>query len=841
MTKSKQRQSLRGAVLIMILTVMVVLIIMLMATLTVVTTAGKRVYTKFEENQAYYTARSALDVFTNNLMTDGAYYAYGTSGKKPFKYVDTSDGTVKSDKFMKQGLALQLDLYKIKSQNEDGVDLGFAENPVKGDGTFPDIAPSVENPANEYYTLATAAGLDCIEYDITFPATSDGSNSYGKIVDVDKDDKDNDGDTTDQVARIKIEVLDRKLHMNPAYTDAEVLAAPTINPSDPSYAGEPTVADVKAAIAAGNRSKDYMKIKITSTVQMMDTEGVAVIIFETTEKDTPATDNALTTTGSFSGGSGAQVRTAGGAATMDIGVSAAGDGNNMSGTLFTLGQFEWVSSAATKLNEGEMCVAYGGIASSSNPTIIEATSDDTYVFLGGTSYLNNGTTFGAGADGVTKYNVPLIADKIVKQSDSQLTVNGDMYVNTLDYQAANNGKITVTGTAYVKNLILPDNTFFDKGTDDLAAIDLSSLGIANLKLCKDFTITVGSNVYKADNMLGTPAPGVTPTWEPYGMDSTTFAVTYPSTVEGFDIDKFTAEKKDDKIYRKYKLPFQVGGTNEIMVPTAQAYFGEYFKEDAFHETTGDLKNASDPTNDDPADANNDYSVIYETTNKNAWLMDAADMLEKYLELPELTAGAADRTITSMLTPPADASLKADIPNVLPMPTGSTVIINLDSGDKFYKLSGSYNNQNWNVTGSNGRLILLVEENATVKFDNCTITTDYINTTTATIQNGVTKAPRVDIYAGTGATIDTGNQNFFAAYFMMPTASVYMNNGKSNVTYTNGVGTSTNVNNVCIVGSLLCGDFTESNQSGIVYLNKDSGASTPGDPHLSVEAAQYARK
>ena len=135
MTKSKQRQSLSGTVLIMILTVMFVLIIMLMATLTVVTTASQRIYTKFEENQAYYTSRSALEVFTSTMLSDNQYLSDDGSGEQ-------------------QGYQLQKALYSIKSQ--DGND----QNTTLG------------NPTKEY-----------IEYTVTLPSVANGSDTYGDFAD----------------------------------------------------------------------------------------------------------------------------------------------------------------------------------------------------------------------------------------------------------------------------------------------------------------------------------------------------------------------------------------------------------------------------------------------------------------------------------------------------------------------------------------------------------------------------------------------------------------------------------------------------------------------------------
>ena len=114
-----KKKSLRGVVLIMVVTVMFVLIIMLLATLSVVSTAQNRYYTKYEENQAYYTARSALDVFTQKLLCDSDYYAYDETGTsaRTYKYTMVDMSKSASDKAaaqspdtkMKQGLAIELD------------------------------------------------------------------------------------------------------------------------------------------------------------------------------------------------------------------------------------------------------------------------------------------------------------------------------------------------------------------------------------------------------------------------------------------------------------------------------------------------------------------------------------------------------------------------------------------------------------------------------------------------------------------------------------------------------------------------------------------------------------
>lgn len=161
MTKSKQRQSLSGTVLIMILTVMFVLIIMLMATLTVVTTASQRIYTKFEENQAYYTSRSALEVVTTKMLQDGGYIGTNSNISAPM-------GT---DEY--QGFQMQAALYTVKVKDEYG---------------------NVDPDKNE--NIYGSVTKDFIEYAVTLPKVGNASDTYGNFSDGNE-------------ILIKMEVLDR--------------------------------------------------------------------------------------------------------------------------------------------------------------------------------------------------------------------------------------------------------------------------------------------------------------------------------------------------------------------------------------------------------------------------------------------------------------------------------------------------------------------------------------------------------------------------------------------------------------------------------------------------------
>lgn len=803
-----KKKSLRGVVLIMVVTVMFVLIIMLLATLSVVSTAQNRYYTKFEENQAYYTARSALDVFTNNLLNDKDYYAYDSSGVRPYIH----DNGVTTDK-MKQGLALQLDLYNIHAQNGDNIEQSDLNN--YSPATPKDEYKNYFGADSTKVQTDSTTGNEYIKYRITvFPKVSSASDNYGQMVDTKK------VGGVDQIqADIRVEVLDRTYNIDESkvtdgtYPDKATLLASTDGPE---------------AFEKGNRGKDWMRLKITATVTFMDVESTAVLIYDTNQKDPPASDNALTTTGSFSGGGGAQVRTAGGVASMDIGTSAVGDGNNMSGSVFSLGSLEWVSSADTVINAGESIVGMNGIVSSSNPTKIKATGDGCFAFLGGTSILNNGGTFGDDT-----YKVNVIAEQIVKTSATDLNFYGDVYATTFEIQDSNPGKVhTTDGNLYVQNLVLPDD-YVDTSNLPTVTINLNQYSNANLKLCSNFTISDSTGVVAT------------------GMDTCVFtmngAIVDPETSTApFDINGYnTVTDSNERIFRQYTLPFQIDGSNTIEVPTAQAYFNDYFKDGAFHESTGDLKDFDNPTVTDPMDPCNAYTNIYSLTNKNKWLSSGADLLADYLELDPTAPGAASRTISSMI---ADGT----IPNVQSMPT-SNYTFDLSSGDQYYVLDRSaYYGCHWTVTGDNGRLILLLPEDsntalagasATTTFDNCVLDTDEVNTATTAVTNGTTKAPHIDIYGGTGSFLNTGNQNLICGYIMMPTGFLYLNNGGKvgTIAYDNGAGAVTNVQNTAIIGSLLCQEFSESNQSGILYLDKSSGDNgQAGDPIHDFKSYQYSR-
>ncbi|MCM1579458.1 MAG: hypothetical protein NC078_11735, partial [Ruminococcus sp.] len=147
-------KTLKGAVLIMVMTVMFVLIFLLAGTIAVVYSAHNRAMVKYEESQAYYTARSLLDAYLDAFLKDNKNVT-GTAGtgitEKTYWYFN-KDGDLDSVP-AKQGRALELDIYSMK------VSVAPKKASVKTDGTY----NAKTNPYGGYNASDTNYPFDGIE------------------------------------------------------------------------------------------------------------------------------------------------------------------------------------------------------------------------------------------------------------------------------------------------------------------------------------------------------------------------------------------------------------------------------------------------------------------------------------------------------------------------------------------------------------------------------------------------------------------------------------------------------------------------------------------------------
>lgn len=577
-------QKLRGAVLIMVVTVMFMLIILLLATLTVVSTAQNRAYLKYEENQAYYTARSALDVFTRNMLSDNAYYAYSdAAATKPREYYYTDPAKLSDAQLsvrqsgkmgpvkMKQGLALEFELYKIPAKN----DAGFASNFKKSDGVFGSTAVAL--PEDENYSIDTTLTSDNgITYTVTFPAMGDGSDDYGRFVDTNS--------SGTQEATINVTIEERHFNFGGAkssafnsMTDAELKTCSStgITKGGTTY----TPQDLKDAIRCGNRNKDKMRVKITSRVTFMGVEGTAVLYYDTMEAPKVNSSQAITSLGGLSGGSG--TIPVGGASTLDT-TTTARENSVVVGNLFTGGDMTFPVPKHIYLYGDTVYTIKGNFSlTNSYPDVMKTGAT---LFISGTINMDQNKSFGTATN---KVNV--IADTVNFASNglnSGSEFHGKMFSNAIIVGGA--GDPVIDGKAYTNYINVdacvtrvdpPDATSFGSIT-----IGAFSANGAKINVAKGYILTNSDGVLDTFTYTGGGARLVDSNGKeyilttPFGNDtSKTVNVNYsdPSTYT------LNAEKK-----KVFTLPDNIetanGSTkNTVEIPTTQAVYGEIFKEVAF--------------------------------------------------------------------------------------------------------------------------------------------------------------------------------------------------------------------------------------------------------------------
>lgn len=610
-----KKKSLHGVVLIMVVTVMFVLIIMLLATLSVVSTAQNRYYTKYEENQAYYTARSALDVFTQKILCDDDYYAYDSTGSSPrtYKYtmVDMSKsasekaGAQSPDTKMKQGLAIEFEMYKIPAKN----DAGFASNFEESDYIFGETGSIAED---KNYSVDTTLGTDTgITYKITFPkvanSTGGTTNDYGRFVDTDST-------TSEQIAVIKVTVDERHFNFGGANADAfgamtdaqlKTCSAGSVSYTDPTSGVTTTYTDdqLKEAIRLGDRLKDKMRLKVEAEVQFMDVTGTAVLYYDTSEKPVVNSSNAITSISDISQSSG--VFPIGGASGLSGGLKLDQD-SVVCGSLYITGN----SDTANNTNDLRDSKIYmfgdtlhtfrGGITySNSYPIFVEAGS-----IIYSTESVNLGVAQNFASSGK---ETNIIARNFNFTKDgSTPNFYGNIYCDVFSI-TSNNSDLNINGHAYTNYVNIDGKASISDGKVKFSDPTIMSICIPNLTVAKGFVFTVPGGV--ADRFTYDPLTGVM-------TSETNPAIAYVlEDVPAFNFD-YTKEVKinysnpaeytfTSDYQKEFQLPANLAGKtdNKITIPTSKSIYSQVYKDSAFVNeatdtgTNGDLNALVKPTVD----------------------------------------------------------------------------------------------------------------------------------------------------------------------------------------------------------------------------------------------------
>lgn len=912
MKELKRRRRIDGTVLIMILTVMIVLIIMLAATLTVVTTANQRIYTKFEENQAYYSARSALDIFTDKMLADRDYYAYKDSSIRQYSYTPAGGGGT-ANANMKQGLGVQGEFYKIKSQGIEteklvntpgsGVTLsggataaealGFVENIKEADGVFGGSTPedkffSVSDTAvNE--DADTTKQKDYILYKVWLPAMGNGSDNYGKIVDADPDTPAS-ATQKDQLATIKVEVLDRVFNTNPTYSTVDM-----INIVQTGTAAEQQA--LKDAIKNGDRTKDHVRLRITSTVEFMGVEGTVVLLIDSDTPTRVTSSRAVTSLSDIDRGT--SLHLVGGASSLTGTISAQNEAMIV-GDVFTAGNLIDSSNTYVHLIEPKaQVVSLGKIEYTNKHPYVSADGVLLYGYDGISTIQNQ--DFGSASN-----QINIVTPGSFKWGSNEPLIYGNVYAGTVDFSGTGgNGNVKFYGETYTNNVIfntsqfdIDDSNLILKFVNNyITKITTNTFNVASGKITVDtnwdgipdrfFTI---SGTTAIDDVSGNPY-----TLQDF-PSNLTFDGTRAVKVDYFDGTNYTMtpEMKKKFTVPGAKLAGAAFTTNEFELPTMQDMYKDYFDPAKFFDEAsnpghGGEFNFTGGSIADMKYATNEANNGNTTPKANLQALFASEILtaeDKYggpinnittpvvVEAKDPSDTDIDPSINSVIS--ADGYLESghnygvvaiDARSnniVLQLGDGVNIPVAWD-GSKEFKFVGQFviygdKNVTFLLPGDPTGAEVKYSFGSTADSDRAVIADSRlikvselsagVNGTNSSVplslgSGGSSPAPNVDILAGENALISVETQSFVTGYIYAPQSGFKIAGGanglKYNFTYSGQtpsagpIPTSFNV-----VGSVLCLRYESAQSVGVCYIGRDASGPDAGEPYLDWKPYRYQR-
>lgn len=830
MKESKRRRSLSGAVLIMVLTVMFVLIILLTATLTTVTTANQRIYTKFEENQAYYTARSALDVFTQNMLNDGNY-----DSPETFTYWDSKakGGTGEVNTVnMKQGLALQLDFYELKSVDGMNIAQSNFNNAATGVNEW-------EQYKHYYGVIDTNPPTEYV-YEVEFPKIDNGSNDYGKM---------NDSSTK---ATITVEVLEREYSMG----DYTPTSGPNTGRNIKDYvatlndASTPTktqfftnvanLPDITKAIINGNRKDDKMKVKITASTIYGGVEGLATVIIDTSKPPVTNTSRAVTT---FGGSGSDNMTLVGGSASIDD-VNWSNQGN-IHGSVYAEKDFSINTGSQCYLNDDDCFFVGGDINYQNNnfKAIGKNPSGDgdraPFVYIGGK--LKSGNFHGTSFQDM---------DVIVHGIDLS---GGSFSDNGNDYYCIGDFKPGATNTAISGNLYIQGNIYAtcnNSGFSYDAGTDVCSIGSVT------GSVRFSGNVYDS-----------------VGNDVTTqFLAAAAAASANIQKDPTlrleNANDSDNKIPQLSKIKDATLGDKKIQatlpnglkkqIPTNIDSFNDYYriKDDGSGEkitnpsvqilTAEELAFVSPEDRKLGVTTSTTFEDFYTNASPEAITMKFSNELGWHwgTSSTDFTKSAISPTDTEQVCMLSGGSYQLSSPGM------SAPAFYCTSDTDIFLAPGGYNNLKiFAAEGATVRVFGTVS-NGTYSFQNCMFSH-------RDIYNKINASPQQPVYVGMqGADIIIPNFQFFfgngsklkfdsdntciTGYIQSPQAEVELVKGRGGLQMIYNDQTPAISEQIRLIGSVLCNELKAQQQPGIAYINPDADSSKPGMPHLTIKPNQYVR-
>jgi hypothetical protein len=527
------KTKLKGAVLLLVMTVMFMLMILLMATLAVVSNTNKKAYVKFEENQAYYTAASALEVFWNGgVLTDSQFYA--VDGAIPKNYVNV-DGTTATGK-LTQGRDLELELYKLVPVDSIG-SIPNLTNKLSSGSSVNDLVKYVEqynsslpkdgmggDTAGKYgeqFQQPSGNPPTALAYYVEFPdISSPSTGDFGRYADLNPYAG---SSGAPQLASIKIEVIERYYDLaGVPQADLENFLKdtdtdPTTNPV-PNAIAEDVVAPAVAskidtdkladALKAGDRAKDTFKVRITSESVLMGVKGSAAVELKTGTAvvSAPQGDTAIKSFGFSEDGSTGYGAIGGASGLADVAVSAA----MISGVAYSEGNLSFQASAymtaenSMRYSSGPRYIetkphlyAKSWISNKANQTY--ASQSEEFFFYAGKGFRMQDVDFASAASAPMNF----ITNGTFYNTKEHFPVTGNLVEGERGRATTQlDSKITyINDSAYVRDLYLDDLT---AAGDSLEG---NSFGVKN-DYYKVGTVSGDNTLYVKDIYLNFPADQV---------------------------------------------------------------------------------------------------------------------------------------------------------------------------------------------------------------------------------------------------------------------------------------------------------------------------------------------
>lgn len=593
-TAKRSRKTVKGAVLIMVLTVMFVLIFLLAGTIAVVYSANNRAMAKYQESQAYYTARSILDTYIDTLLkdNDNVMNSSDGSGRSAVNYYyidDTVTPMVQANVNPKQARSFELDLYKL-AVDVDAVTAGV-QTTVTTDANMPDwlkvyileLATGIDDPVKSLLTGVTRnntvteaeqargiyatsnatdyAAAKTLALKVVNPSTADFNDTvpgestpyasftqyYTQFVIASAD-----NDIIYEIPTASLSSYGQDASGKSYGKVYDTGTAPRIKVEmlERKYHLGTTGTKFKERFDGGSREKDYVKIRATCELMYNGELTTTSIIYQTKYDPKPSSNKAIVSLSDIS--SGTSLRAYGGATSLQTSDLNWTNNSGTSGNVFLNGGVSFgTTDYYPVMSKENVFFARKNIKLGNAPTT-------TYLETGATFFTDLFETSAKGIGSATnKVNVVCTDYKIAGEPSSQ--THGRVFAENFTISNSyNNNKKAIDGDVYCNYLVLPQEYFSEAATITSTTTHLTTGTITMYDGNKDINnIIENGGFYIAKGYKFTDSTGnVIYTAEPDPVNAGKWIVTTPLSTITVDSWNEAALTKKSGSCTELKLDYE---------------------------------------------------------------------------------------------------------------------------------------------------------------------------------------------------------------------------------------------------------------------------------------------